>query len=55
MDLLAGRTPILAKWIFKTKLGTTDKPEKLKARIVARGFEQEDGLDYFKTFAPVVR
>jgi hypothetical protein len=42
-------------WIFKGKCGLDGKLEKLKARIVAKCNEQEAGIDYLETFAPVVR
>jgi hypothetical protein len=29
--------------------------DKHKARLYARGFSQEYGVDYFETFTPVIR
>ena len=41
-------------WAFKRKRYPSGSVRKLKARYCARGFEQEQGVDYFETFAPVV-
>ena len=46
---------ILSKWVYKLKPGTTGNPTCYKARLAARGFEQQDGVDFLETFAPVVR
>ncbi len=53
--LLDGKKPISSKWVYKKKYNTKGQVEKLKARIVARGFEQLHGLDYMETFAPVIK
>ena len=41
-------------WAFKRKRYPDGSIRKLKARYCARGFEQQQGVDYFETFAPVV-
>ena len=42
---------IFCKWVLKLKY-TNGVYEKHKARIVARGFEQRKGVDYFHSFSP---
>lgn len=46
--------PITAKWIFKLKKDSDGKIAKLKAMIVARDFQQTEGVDFVDIFAPVV-
>lgn len=53
--LLSGHHALSAKWIFKTKPEMDATKFWLKARLVARGFEQKSGIDFDETFAPVVK
>jgi hypothetical protein len=50
-----GRKTISAKWVFKTKPGIIGSAPRLKARLVACGFEQRHGIDFDEVFAPVVK
>lgn len=54
-DLPEGKNVIGLKWIYKTKFLADGSVEKYKARLVVRGFTQQQGIDYEETFAPVAR
>nr|GEV28660.1 hypothetical protein [Tanacetum cinerariifolium] len=46
---------ITLKWIYKVKLDELGGILKNKARLVARGHHQEEGIDFKESFAPVAR
>ncbi|GJV18927.1 retrovirus-related pol polyprotein from transposon TNT 1-94 [Tanacetum coccineum] len=46
---------ITLKWIYKVKLDELGGILKNKARLVARGYRQEEGIDFEESFAPVSR
>ncbi|CAM8959948.1 unnamed protein product [Rhodiola kirilowii] len=54
-DLPKNKTVVDCKWIYKIKYLSDGSIERLKARLVARGFTQVEGLDYHETFAPVAK
>lgn len=54
VSLPLGRQAIPCRWVFKRK-PLSDTHARLKARLVARGDFQKQGIDFFETFAPIVK
>ncbi|KAJ9560760.1 hypothetical protein OSB04_005920 [Centaurea solstitialis] len=54
-DLPKGHRAIGTKWIFRNKKDKGGIVIKNKARLVAQGYTQEEGIDYDDVFAPVAR
>ena len=43
------------RWVYAVKCDTNNIVETFKARLTARGFSQQHGVDYFDTFSAVVQ
>lgn len=52
-DLPLDRKTVGCKWVFKKKKAEDGSVVRYKARLVAQGFSQVEGLDFEETYAPV--
>nr|XP_018626553.1 uncharacterized mitochondrial protein AtMg00820-like [Nicotiana tomentosiformis] len=43
------------KWVFRNKLNESGQVVLNRARLVAQGYSQQEGIDYAETFATVAR
>nr|GEV31039.1 retrovirus-related Pol polyprotein from transposon TNT 1-94 [Tanacetum cinerariifolium] len=55
VDKPFGKTVIRLKWLWKNKKDEDQTVIHNKARLVANGYAQEEGIDFEESFAPVVR
>ncbi|CAI7874687.1 unnamed protein product [Closterium sp. NIES-54] len=55
VELPKGRKAITSKWLFKFKSDADGKIVRYKSRLVAKGYQQKEKVDYKELFAPVVK
>ncbi|GKD25316.1 putative ribonuclease H-like domain-containing protein, partial [Tanacetum coccineum] len=55
IDLPYRKKAIGTKWVYRNKKDKRGVVVRNKARLVAQGHRQEEGIDYDEVFAPVAR
>src|SRR5271169_4461531 len=54
-EILPRRKALGSKWVFKIKQNTNGTIAQYKARLIVKGYEQREGIDYDETFAPIAK
>ena len=46
---------ISSRWVYQIKRRVDGSIERYKARLIVRSFTQQEGIDYSKTFSPIIK
>ena len=52
--LLARKRVLPCKWIYKLKVTSSARKPRYKAKLVTKGFRQQEGVDFNEIFSPLV-
>ena len=55
VELPKGKKTVGCKWVYKLKTGVDDTEKRYRARLVAKGYAQKEGIEFHEIFSPVVK